>query len=417
MFLDHAPGVRQMRGYDVGVKGRTRRVGPGSPTSLGDANKDRVLGALRLAGTLTQAEIARATGLAPSTVSKIVAELTGSLLVVSEARVNGRASKAVRLARAGGVLVGIEFGHRHLRVGVADPGYSVLAEERVALEPGHRAADGLTESARTMDELLARTGTDRADILGIGLGLPAPIDSRTGMVGAPSILPGWVEVDARAVASDHFGIRVLVDNDANLGALAESRWGAGRGAEIVAYLKLSDGVGAGVVIGGELYRGGSGTAGEIGHTTINEFGRVCRCGNRGCLESFVSTRAVLDLLTHSLGPDITIADVVDRAQGGDVGARRVLADTGHYVGVGVSNLCNVMNPDRIVIGGELAQAGELILGPVRHALDRYAIPSAVSTLELVVAELGARAQLLGALALASVPATGPFLQSTLERSP
>ncbi|WP_300015393.1 ROK family transcriptional regulator [Pseudonocardia sp.] len=377
-----------------------RAARPGSLTSLRAANHARVLAVLQASGARTQAELARATGLAQSTVSNIVRELAGSGAVsVNRVRRDGRTAQVVRLSRSVGLLAGIDVGHRHLTVGLADATYEILAHERIPLDADHRAGDCLAEAGRLLDTLVDRIGAARDEVIGIGMGLPAPIDSRTGEVGAPSILPGWVGVDAAALAGKSLGVAVEVDNDANLGALAEARWGAGRGARILAYLKLSDGVGAGLVVDGLLHRGPAGTAGEIGHTTIEEFGAVCRCGNRGCLETLVSTGAVLDLLVPRHGPHLTIADVVARARSGDAGCLRVLADTGRHIGIGVANLCNVFNPDRIVLGGELAGAGDLVVEPLHGALQRYGIPSAVRAVDIVIAALGDRSHLLGAVAL------------------
>ena len=175
----------------------------------------------------------------------------------------------------------------------------------------------------------------------------------------------------------------------------------GRGYDNMAYLKLSEGVGAGLVLDGKLFHGGrAGTAGEIGHTTVDEYGAVCRCGNRGCLETLVAARAVTGLLEPVRGADLTITDVVERAERGDAACRRVLADTGRQTGVALANLCNLLNPERVVIGGELAIAGELLLAPMREIVGRYAIPSAVSTLDIVLGSLGPNAHVLGAVALA-----------------
>jgi predicted NBD/HSP70 family sugar kinase len=169
----------------------------------------------------------------------------------------------------------------------------------------------------------------------------------------------------------------------------------------MAYLKLSEGVGAGLILDGQLFHGGrAGTAGEIGHTTVDEYGAVCRCGNRGCLETLVAARAVTSLLEPVRGAELTIAEVVDRAEHGDAACRRVLGDTGRQTGVALANLCNLLNPERVVIGGELALAGELLLEPMRELVRRYAIPSAVATLDLVLGSLGPNAHVLGAVALA-----------------
>lgn len=395
------------------VEPSARRSSPGSPTSLKEANQARLVEALRFSGTMTQAELSRFTGLAPSTVSNIVRELTSSgLLRVSPTVSHGRMAQAVRLSRGAGVLVGADFGHRHLTVAVADLAYEILAEERVGLEWDHGVRDGLATVKEILGRQLAGLGLNRELVVGVGMGLPAPIDVRTGEVGAPSQLPGWVGVDAAAVAAETLGLPVGVDNDANLGALAEDRWGAGRGAENVAYLKLSDGVGAGLVIRGELYQGSIGTAGEIGHATINEFGPLCRCGHRGCLETLVGTPALLAQLAPTHGTELSVADVVRLAEGGDVACRRVLEDAGHHVGVAVANLCNIFNPDRVIVGGELAQAGALIVESMQRAVQRQGIPGAARAVRIVLAELGARSQLLGALSIAADQVSATPLAAT-----
>ncbi len=382
--------------------GQPRRAGPGSSAALRAANRRRVLRAVQFAGVITQAELSRTTGLAAATVSNLVHELedTGLVAVTGTVRA-GRRARAVRLATPVGLVAGMDFGHRHLRVAVADLTCRVLAEARMDLPDRHRAVDGLAHAAHLLDSVLEQADVPRGGVLGVGLGLPAPIDSRTGLVGAPTILPGWVGVDPAALGETRFGVAVFVDNDANLGALAEATWGAGRGVANSAYLKLSDGVGAGLMLGGQLYQGRIGTAGEIGHTTLQEFGALCRCGNRGCLETLASTEAVLALLRPTHGPRLSVARAVELAHHGDAGCRRVLADTGRQVGIAAANLCNLVNPDRIIVGGELAAAGPLLLDPIRLTLCRYGIPSAVDDLDLVIGELGDRAQLRGAVALAA----------------
>jgi predicted NBD/HSP70 family sugar kinase len=388
------------------MEATSRRSSPGSPTSLKEANQARLIEALQSVGTMTQADLSRFTGLAPSTVSNIVRELTAAgLLEVSPTVSHGRTAQAVRLARAAGVLVAADFGHRHLTVAISDLAYQLLAQRRVELDWEHRVHDGLGTVERIMTELLVEAGVERGLVLGIGMGLPAPIDLRNGQVGAPSQLPGWVGVDAAALATDRLGVTVRVDNDANLGALAEARWGAGQGAQNVAYVKLSDGVGSGLVIRGELYRGAIGTAGEIGHATLDEFGEVCRCGNRGCLETLVGTGVLLDQLAVNHTRYGGIAEVVRLAKSGDVACRRVLEDAGQHIGVAVSNLCNIFNPDRVIIGGELAQADELLLGALRRVVNRQGIPSAAQAVRIVTAQLGDQSHLLGALVLASAGAS------------
>jgi len=370
---------------------------PGSQAALRSSNRMRVLQLLTEHGEITQAGLARGTGLAAATVSNIVRELlAGGLVQVSEV---GR-RKVVRLTRATGLLLGIDYGHRHLTVVIADRAHEILAERRVELEPNLPAVEGMYLAEKLFRELLDELGEQPAAIVGAGMGLPAPIDLRTGKVGAPSIMPGWVGVDAVGLASERLGMPVVVDNDANLGAVAELYWGAARGLSDIAYVKLSEGVGAGLVLGGQVVRGRDGTAGEIGHITTDEFGQVCRCGNRGCVETVVAARRVVELLEPMLGQQLTIAEVVRRARDGNNSCVRVLADTGRQAGIAVANLCNVFNPELILIGGELAAAGEFLLAPMREMVRRCGIPSATANLPIILAGLGARAPVMGAVAVA-----------------
>ncbi|HIW98723.1 MAG TPA: ROK family protein, partial [Candidatus Nesterenkonia stercoripullorum] len=251
-----------------------------------------------------------------------------------------------------------------------------------------------------LERLLDEASIQRSAVKAVGMGLPAPIAAATGEVGALSILPGWVGINAAQLASEHLGLPVAVDNEANLGAWAEHLWGAGRGVANLAFMKLSEGVGAGLMLDGKLFRGPDGTAGEIGHTSVEDMGAICRCGNRGCLETVIAARAVTELLQPSFSVELTIADVVARAHDGDVACIRVLSDTGRQAGLALANLCNLFNPERILIGGELAQGGDLLLGPMRESVRRHAIPSATADLQIQVGSLGARAILMGTIALA-----------------
>ncbi len=373
---------------------------PGSQSSLHRANLERVVRAVRLAGSLTQAEIARTTGLSAATVSNIVRELRdGGAVEVTPTSSGGRRARSVSLSGDAGIVVGVDFGHSHLRVAVGNLAHQVLAEESEPIDVDVSAAEGLDRAEELVGRLVESTGIGREKVIGVGLGVPGPIDVGTGVLGSTSILPGWSGINPREELSGRLGMPVYVDNDANLGALGEVVWGAGRGLRDLAYIKVASGVGAGLVINGRIYRGPGGTAGEIGHITLDESGPVCRCGNRGCLETFTAARYVLGLLDGSHGPGLTVPGMVRLAREGDPGCRRVVSDVGRHVGMGVANLCNVLNPQRVILGGDLAEAGELVLAPIRESVARYAIPSAARQLSVVHGALGARAEVLGALAL------------------
>ncbi|GAA2975203.1 MULTISPECIES: ROK family transcriptional regulator [Streptomyces] len=388
---------------------------PGSQTSLHRANLERVVRAVRMAGSLTQAEIARSTGLSAATVSNIVRELKDSGTVeVTPTSAGGRRARSVSLSGDAGIVIGVDFGHTHLRVAVGNLAHQVLAEESEPLDVDASSAEGFGRAEQLVNRLIDTTGISPGKVIGVGLGVPGPIDVESGTLGSTSILPGWTGINPSEELAARLGVPVYVDNDANLGALGELVWGSGRGVRDLAYIKVASGVGAGLVIDGHIYRGPGGTAGEIGHITLDESGPVCRCGNRGCLETFTAARYVLPLLRPSHGPDLTMERVVQLAREGDPGCRRVIGDVGRHIGSGVANLCNLLNPSRVVLGGSLAEAGELVLGPIRDSVSRYAIPSAARQLSVLPGALGGRAEVLGALALVlSEMGDSTLLESTL----
>lgn len=373
----------------------------GSQSALRGRNRALLLSALQETGTLIQAELARVTGLSAATVSNLVRDLTAEgILAVTTTVSGGRRARAVSLHRRAGVAVGIDFGRRHVRIAVADRARTILGEDELALPLGLPADEEIALAAGLFEELLDKAGASRADVVGVGIGVPGPIDARSGEVGSASILPEWVGIKPAEVLEARLGLAVTVDNDANLGAMGELTWGAARGHSDVVYLKIASGIGAGIVIGGELHRGHIGTAGEIGHLTMDENGQVCRCGNRGCLETVAAAPVVLDLLSRSHGADLTIAEAVRLATTGDAASSRVIGDVGRHVGVAVANLCNLLNPSVIVVGGPIAAAGEVLLEPMRAAMRRYAIPAVAASTEIVPGSLGRRAEATGAVALA-----------------
>jgi predicted NBD/HSP70 family sugar kinase len=379
----------------------------GSLESLREHNRRRVLDALRNAGVASRAEIARSTGLSRSTVSTIVADLQARGLLIERADADatagaqgGRPPVRLSLDRSAGATVGIAFSHDHVRVAVADLGQRILAEDARRMNVGQSATEGLAVAEGLVDRALLEAGIERRSVLGAGLGIPGPIDRRTGTVGSHAILPGWDGVRAGEDMAARLGVPVYVENDANLEALAEALQGAGRGVADVVYIMVSAGIGAGVIIGGRLHRGARGTAGEIGHVLIDENGDVCRCGNRGCLETLAAGPGLADLLRRTHGP-LSVPDMLSLASDGDTGVRRVIEDAGRHIGVAAANVCNVLNPERVIVGGELSAAGDLLLDPLRDALRRYAISAAAEDLTVVAGELGERAGVMGALVFAA----------------
>jgi predicted NBD/HSP70 family sugar kinase len=378
------------------------------PASARHDARSRVFGVLARSGPLSRAELARRTSLAPSTVSAVVRELQEERLVVepapeAHARARGgvgRPAVLVALHRTAGVALGIDVGKRHLRVALADLGHRVLAERQQAIEADRPAGEAIALATRLVDEVLTETDSAHADVIGVGMGLPGPVHRPSGQLGDSTILPGWVGVSAADAMSRALGHPVEVENDASLGALGEWMWGAGAGARDMAYLKVATGIGAGLILGNRPFGGAGGTAGEIGHLVIDPGGRICRCGNRGCVETVAGADAVVAALRDSLGgEELTIADVIRCALEGHAGCRRAIMDAGTAIGAATAALCNLVNPERIVVGGDLAAAGSVLLDPLREALRRSAIRSAADDVEVVEAVLGERSEVLGAVAL------------------
>src|SRR5947207_459501 len=305
----------------------------------------------------------------------------------------------ITLVLAACVDMGSHLYHRFVGVAVAGLDHRILDEEARELDVDHDAASTFDVAAELAEHVVARAGVKAGRLLGAGVAVPGPIDHETGVVGSTTIMPGWVGLDLAAELERRLKLPVLIDNDANLGALAESVLGAGRDVSEMVYVMLSSGIGAGLVLGGRLHRGARGTAGEIGHVVVNEQGPICRCGNRGCLETYAGAFALAELLRASHG-DLTPERMIELAQQGDPACRRVIGDSARIVGNVVAALCNQLNPQRIVVGGTVSPAGELVLEPMRDVVRRFAIPAAADDAQVVQGALGERAELLGALILA-----------------
>lgn len=377
-----------------------QRRNPGSQSALRLLNQQRILSSLVASGPTTQADIARSTGLSAATVSNIVKALVdGGLLSTSPTTSSGRRAQLVSLSSTdGAVSVGIDFGRRHVRIIVATLDYRVIAERELEIPLGHTAAEALDIAANLLDSALVQAGVQRSAVLGVGVGVPGPIDRRTGTVVTGAILPEWVGVTVGMV-EESFELPVYLENDANLGVLAEATWGSHAGTPSVVFVKVGTGIGAGLILNGAPYSGNIGLTGEIGHTPIYEHGLLCRCGNRGCLETVASTTIMIELLARALDRPVRTRDIVRLTLEGDPRAIRVVEDAGSAVGRSIAAITNLINPQTIIVGGPLTGLGEMLLGPIRSGLERYAVPMIVETTELVMSSLGERAEALGGAAL------------------
>lgn len=379
--------------------------GRGSLERLRLSNRRAVLNVLGSTGALSRADIARATGLSRTTVSSLVHEMLATGLV-AEAHGRGRPHKGgsgrpstlLTLTAPPGLAVGVDLGHRHIRVAVADQTSTVLAEREAQFDVDHDGRTALDTAARMLREVLDDAGVATGRVMGVGLCIPGPIHRQTGKI-TSSILPGWRGLRPGPELEERIGMPVIVDNDANVGALGELNYGAAQGLTDVIYLKVAAGVGAGLILGGRLHRGTTGIAGEIGHVQLREDGPVCRCGNRGCLETQVSAARLLRLLQPAHEQELTLETVLDLDSHGDAGVNRVLNDAGRVIGRALADLCNNLNPAAIIVGGSMGESAALLRG-TRDSVGRYAQPQTAEAVRVSPGSLGRRAEVMGALAMA-----------------
>lgn len=382
-------------------------VTPGSQSALRQANERRIVEVLRRDGTCTQAELARATGLSAASVSNIVRDLRASgTVAVRNTSSNGRRAKAVTLLRPPGAVVAVDFTAARIGVAIGDGDGNLLARERIDYDVAADAERGIRRAAWLIETTLTRFRIDMGTVSLVVVSVPGPVDPGTGEVGHISCVPRWAGFRPAKALTERLGLEAVAENDANLAVLAEQHKGAGVGAEHVVHLVLNEGVGAGIMMSGRLFRGAGGTAGEIGHIALDPRGQVCRCGNRGCLETFVGANYLLDMLPQNTGVaggsgPVRISDMVAAALEGDPGSRRIIAEAGTALGQGTAIIANLFNPDRVIVGGELAEAGELLLDPMIRAMELGSLESALERLEVVPSELGRDAALYGALRMAA----------------
>ena len=379
---------------------RDTSTSPGSQTSLREANRSRIVAAIKRYGGLTQVELAAVTGLSAATVSTIVKELvTAGVAETETTSRSGRRALRVTIARQAGLVAGIHIGPRSLSVGLGDLAHEVVADQSLPLPADHRADTTLDRATLLVVDLLEKIGASLDDVLAVGVALSSPVDAGTGLVTVRGSLRGWDDVAVGQVLEKRLARPVHVDADASLGALAEHRLGAGAQARDLLYVRLSYATSAGLVLGGRLYRGGSGTAGQLGHVQVDPNGPMCRCGNRGCLDTEVGEAALLDLVRPAIG-DVTLRDVVRRARDGDPGCARVLGDAARRAGPVVAGIVTVLDPQLVVVGGELAQAGDVVVSALQESVHRHALPHRFTAPDVVAGSLGPQAELLGALELA-----------------
>ena len=310
---------------------------------------------------------------------------------------SGRPALRLRPTPVAGWVAGIDFGHKHISVALADGSGAEIASAMTLLSVDTNAQEAMNAACGLLDGLCKTYEVD--DLVTIVAGIPGPVDARRGVVRSPTILSGWVGLDPGKELERRLGHSVLVENDAVLGAIGEHRRGVAAGHDDVLYVKISDGIGAALILGGRIYKGSAGLAGEIGHNRLENNAELCRCGSRGCLEAVVSVESVIAQLAHS--HEGVAIDRIDSLPFADEITDRIFSDAGRTVGQALSSLCNLLNPSLLVVGGALGTANPALLTGIRLGIDQYAQPAAAQGMTVAAAAHGSRAELVGALCLAA----------------
>lgn len=352
----------------------------------------------------TRSDLASVTGQSRSTIATRVDLLLSSGLVSPAGEASstgGRPPATFAFNPAARVVLAVDLGATHARLAVTDLAGTVLAEHGEPISIGAGPAVVLDRVVEIGLDLLVAAGRPQRDLVSVGVGLPGPVEHSTGRPINPPIMPGWDDADVPGLLRSRLHVPVLVDNDVNLMALGEhtSQW---RGVDHLLYVKVATGIGAGIISDGALRRGAQGAAGDLGHVAVpGGQDRPCRCGNTGCLEAVASGPAIAGEL-RARGLDATTsADVVALVRAGDLTASHAVRDAGRSIGGVLAACVSLLNPSVIVVGGQVAEAGEHLIAGIREVVYRRSLPLATQHLRIVATRTGAEAGVLGASAMAA----------------
>jgi len=347
----------------------------------------------------TRAELVTETGLARSTVTQRVDALVASRLIgpVDKAvSTGGRPPALLAFHPAARVVLAADIGATHARLGVTDLAGQILTDTRDDLDIAAGPETVLSWIEDNGRKLIADAGYQPEDLIGVGVGLPGPVEHSSGRPVNPPIMPGWDGFDVQGFFTERLGVVTLVDNDVNVMALGEhfSHWSD---ADHLLFVKVATGIGSGLISEGRVHRGAVGAAGDLGHIAVPHGAEVmCRCGNTGCLEAIASGAAIAAALTADGAEAHGSLDVVAQARGGSVDALRRVRQAGRDIGEVLASAVNLFNPSLIVIGGSLSQAGEHLIAGVREVVYQRSLPLATEHLRIVQSRTGESAGVVGA---------------------
>lgn len=360
---------------------------------------------------VSRADIARTLRLSRSTVSEIVADLLETGLIAEAGdgpSTGGRRPVLIRFQDDAARIIGVDMGASHVSVALTNlrgkvRGWAARPHPVRSDPEGTRALIG-----EMCAQVLEDDGTSRTKLMGIGIAVPSPVDPSRPFRLPEVILPAWGGRTGFESLVDRYQVPILVDNDANLGALAEYWWGSAQGIQDFTYVKLATGAGSGLIIGGEIYRGITGIAGEIGHISVDPEGPECICGNRGCLNTLVSSANLIQTASSRLpeypdsvlhdGP-LTLTALEDAAIADDELALEIFETAARQLGSAIAGLLNLLNPSAVVLGGSMTRVGERFLRPLRAAVLRRTLVNSLAASEIRITSLGEQAFAVGAATL------------------
>jgi predicted NBD/HSP70 family sugar kinase len=364
---------------------------PGSLSGLRLANQDRVVAALRGHGSQAQAGLVRLTGLSPATVSSIVRDLDrAGVVAIGPGVSGGRRANMVSLRTETGVLVGASVERATMRVVVGDAQARLVADEVHILDQRPTSPRYLDAIGEVILDAVARAGM-AGQIMRVGLSLS---DAGSASLAREGV--GQSDGGVAAELSQRLSAVVTIGRPARLELIGELAVGAAQGRRDVVYL-TTDPIDAAVLVDGRMLHGADGTAGAIRHLNLREGGPTCSCGNQGCLEAYVGAEALAQQLRPAHGERLSLRRIVEFAAAGDVPSRRVVADAGRHLGHAAAALCNIFNPELVLVNGQLAALEELFLNPVRESAARYFATTMTKIPALMRGSLGERAVAVGAL--------------------
>jgi N-acetylglucosamine repressor len=378
----------------------------GNRTLIRALNRSSVLNTVKNAGPVARTDIAHITGLSPATVTDITSELIEDNLVFEKAAGDssgGRRPILLALNPRGGYVVGIKL-TEHEAIGALTDLEATVITRRTQPWEGSTPQDAVQVMSRLVHALAAEKGVRKKQLLGVGVGLAGIIDAERGILRSTPYFE-WLDLPLREQLQASLKLPVYIDNDVNTFTLAEKWFGSGKGIDDFLSVTIGRGVGMGIVVNGQLYRGVGGGAGELGHTVVDPTGPRCSCGKRGCLEAYIGDQALVQSARAAAQRGelpFAIQDaegLVSLAASGEPSARQILAQAGEKLGIALANLINLFNPELMIIGGEGTRAGDWLFKPMYHAIQQNTIPGLVKESTIHVEPWGDDAWARGAASL------------------